>query len=1253
MELEDLVYSYPDINDPNFQAKISLKLEFLELASEIKEATPERGQAYRHQQFMRRIMLVIDRILVVDETGTGKSCGFFQSADQFSPEFIERFKPPAEISALAKALVDFVEIYVKPLRTHIEKVIFLSSGKTLTENMKRQIVCVCSYKYETERIKKAEDKSQQRNLVTRDLRPFYDFHTYRKFAKSIMDSSSITRNEAGAIVSIRIPERLIKEYSNTMFVLEEAHNLRTQVGQVEQQLQEELELSGVDDQEDRIKLSKKAEVYITYATLFNQIRQSKILALTATPMVDGEDEIIGLMNLLLPSGKKMPVKPIAEYADDELASYFNGYVSYVRALDSGAEIEYQGVDLYTESGQKLETKVYPLRMKPFQERYYIQSTELTTSKITAARSGEKQAGSFVAPNGAYRFVLMKEFFDILPAVTQITVEGKIKVIRPRIVKPKASFKQQLKVTNTTFPTLSDMTVKYECIFQIAQASLAEAGNGYAFFEFVGDGADMAGNIFDANGWERFDGRTSMFRYTSGIAASSYCGSEDFEREVILKPAPRYAIFTSTVDPFYILEALNSKENADGKYLKWILASPVSALGISFKNTTTIVLANGAWNMASNYQRISRAIRAGGWDYLLELIKEKLIAEGQDASDPKVNVKIYQLATYTAEAYNHFQATDKFMAPPLKKDGVTTRGPEMYSIDAANYAEAERKDHPIQRVMKVMKSSSINCMIHRIRNQRSTDMPGSAACHYLGDCIYGCLDDDFLLEKARESLPPGIPSGPAALDQFIHQSVDLDSYLVLYSEQIVDQIIGLATSLFSIRSEFTVQNLVNLVADLLATDPKYNQELGMYIGTDRIPIYAAKLVDLAIEKIISEQSPIVNRFGFTNYVVEDRSLLKLAADLPTVIASRFHDIPLKGYASKLIANETFNTVEYGNMIRTAGPSVVDQFTEISSLMAVETTAGAKFNTVLKYLNTLDHQVQNDILEQAFIECEGQESLVRGNACDFILYRYRSFILRLPEPTVLIEEAETKRSLTVGKRITINTANVNNLIDPSFISESGAKEVIVNTYRGQGVSEKTGKTAVTTRFNTIPTFYNPKFLRLYDSAIESWRDMSQQELWAYNRVIQAYRLRILYNLDALGRFTAIHTYSDGITSIKDRDKAVGKAIQENSKRMSKGMSCDSYPIPWLVYIAANLGSDFLDVTSVSSDDDFLRREIKRLWANKLKGKVALVRAIDTDMTIFELQFMYKFIEQYPNDRGMKPILCKEITNEAVKTGRILYI
>nr|QBK90342.1 MAG: hypothetical protein LCPAC103_00230 [Pithovirus LCPAC103] len=320
---------------------------------------------------------------------------------------------------------------------------------------------------------------------------------------------------------------------------------------------------------------------------------------------------------------------------------------------------------------------------------------------------------------------------------------------------------------------------------------------------------------------------------------------------------------------------------------------------------------------------------------------------------------------------------------------------------------------------------------------------------------------------------------------------------------------------------------------------------------------------------------------------------------------------------------------------------------------ETIAG--FNKVVEGLNRLSPSDQNRSLEEAFIRYRKislgiifDRAPANVEPYDYILQRYRLHILELPIPSTLIQEA-TKQRLGVGRRIKLDAlgANVKNLTDPAFYSTPNAKTVYINTYA-------TYMDKPATRYRLMHLFYNPRRLRLYDPATNTWRDLNRAELWAYNQVIQATRVETLYQFDVLGRFTVIYDYSDKSVCIRDRDAATKLEIERNSKQLHMGKAALHFSVMWLAYIAANFGSTMVDITKAPMDKTKLIPAIKEIWADsRLSRDIKMLEAIDHHMSLRELQFVYAFRQAYPSIRCLKSILKSEILQLAITANRVIYI
>ena len=376
LQLDDLVYSYPSVDDPNFQDLISRKWEFAELASSVSEPRPERGSLYKHQELIKRFMLFYDRLLINHRTGTGKSCAAFGTAETFK-------------QGIVSAIADYINIYMKPNRTNIKRIYWLTSGKTLIDETKRQLVCKCTNteEYITEKIiAKIKAGGDMGNLISRSIKRYYSIFSVgafsSQFRKNYLDSSGEWNLE-----------KIREDFSDHIFIVDEVQYMHPSL---------------TDS-----KTEKKREIYETMYTIFHTAERIKVMLLTATPMVNTAKEISTIMNLLLPEDKQMPDN--IDYSNitlEEIEPYFRGRVSFVREFDTGAIPVYHGNNLLNADGERLVHVVgnntypssiiyYSTTMSNHQEEVYLNNIEGLDKTKNSFQVTARQIANFVFPDGEF------------------------------------------------------------------------------------------------------------------------------------------------------------------------------------------------------------------------------------------------------------------------------------------------------------------------------------------------------------------------------------------------------------------------------------------------------------------------------------------------------------------------------------------------------------------------------------------------------------------------------------------------------------------------------------------------------------------------------------------------------------------------------------------------------------------------------------------------------------------------------------
>ena len=821
LQLEDLVYTYPDIYQPGFQTKISAKWEFQELAAPPHEKPMGQGRFFRHQELILRYMLMYDHLLLIHETGTGKTCAGAGVAEKFREDLMD-------------AIGNFINFYLKPQRTHIKRVYILVRGKALKFEFQSQLTCQCAKPGvygEEDIVKRAKTVKARRSALSRVVGRYYEVVTYGSFASKISKK-------------FQTDEQLRLNFSDSLFIVDEAHNLQ------------------IRETDKKAAKSEKGLTYSILHRLFHVVERSKFMLMTATPMINDPAEIAAIMNLLLPLNSSTP-NPNMPFGTNQLPMdidynqvtlqqvepYFRGRISYVRSFDLPIKIQYVGSVIQADqtiAGKRIKSQqmVYPVTMRDFQAAGYIRALILAPNeKRKPFNIRERQASNFVFPDGK----------SGSPSIT--TIVGGVRETKKldeafnKYVKPAKIFRSGKTIDDpdnyTATPELNlwlkddnkfmDMSMDYATIFNIAHQ---RPGNVFIYSDFLeGGGAAVLGLAFEARGYDKFKETKSIFAPVSGSRGlPPLCSARQGIPRMIragFKKKPRYALLHGkTPDTRFraALEAFNSKKNMHGEYIKILIVSPVGREGLNTANVQSIILPGPSWNEATVYQAISRGIRATSHDDLIEYYRQR----GEE-----VVVNIYQMASLLPRRTEEEQ-----------------RWPQ--DIDIKLYLLSETKNIKIKRMLRLMKQSAIDCMVHRRRNIRPTDVDGSADCDY-SVCDYRCADTVL-----------GIPASI---------QTDYSSYDVLYSGPLIATIAGVIRRMLHLKFSLNIEILYdNPTEEESSSGTGLLQSISAFNRLSQSQ--QRKFIQMAVELLISVPTTLTDRYGHLVYPQLSGNIVYLQEDYPT-------------------------------------------------------------------------------------------------------------------------------------------------------------------------------------------------------------------------------------------------------------------------------------------------------------------------------------------------------------------------------------
>ncbi|ASZ84984.1 004L [Cherax quadricarinatus iridovirus] len=652
MNLENFLPKYPNIikssypilnpyNDENFNDAIVSKREFesLKIPKTEKIIQKGTGEEYNHQKIIARFLssnTPYDSLLLFYEMGTGKTC--------------------TAVSAIEKLR------YEK--KSHIKRAIVCARGGGLLKNFTQELLFSCTDgKYIPENYDMLSDL-ERIHRTKKITSKFYDFYTFEILAKELS----------------KLPDdAIVKKFSNTIFVIDEVHNLREK--------SENIDDDEKAEDEDVVKnvFEKKNPllIYKQFHRLFHLIRESKILLMSGTVMKDDPSEFASIMNLILPSDKQFPI-------DKEfMKRYFNsnsllktemipslhekirGKISYLKAMTSSVKKVFIGRSI----GNLTNFIVYPNKMSNFQTEHYINAYR-RDERDRGIYINSRQASLFVFPDGSYGTDgFNKYIIERKPGENRLQ---NLYGVKRKSQKNTFTLSRDLeREIGKSLSNLSKFSEKYAETIKILLQDKTKKSLIYS--EYVhGGGCILFSKILELFGYSQAKGDEKSRGLRYAILTNKTTSQNQIQK---------------------INELFNSDANAHGEYISVIIGSRLISEGFTFKNVTNEFIFTPFWNYAETSQVIARGWRLGSHDFLIR------------SGEKNLQVNVFQMVS-------------------LPSDNVTT------SIDLEMYEISERKDVAMKQIEYEVKRSTFDCPL-MIKRNKISGYDDMRECEYKS-CNYSCL-----------------------------------------------------------------------------------------------------------------------------------------------------------------------------------------------------------------------------------------------------------------------------------------------------------------------------------------------------------------------------------------------------------------------------------------------------------------------------------------------------------------------------------
>ena len=499
MDYTNFLPEYPNIDDPKFQQKILNKKEFNELRLAKSLEKVGKGEFLKSQKIISRFVnqhTMYDELLLYHETGTGKSGVAFGITEELHKSTI------------------FKRAYI------------FAGGQDLLNSLMKQLVFAFSIRYDVKQTSELRE-------IKKKISDFYSFRTSETFAKELE----------------KVPDEfIINQYSNSIFIIDEVHNLKSNI----------ITLQNNEVNEERI--------YKQFHRLFHLTKNRKILLMTGTPIRNEVSEIANIMNLILPLDEQLPTGNIfmEKYVSNDnivderkLKEYFKGRISFLLSSKVNINRIYMG-DFISKMNIE-QFKLFHTKMKDIQATSYKEAYSKDTIGQSSFYLNSRQASLFVFPDGTWG----QEGFDSYSKKGIINDDFKKKVSKLNI--------------------LENMSSKYS--FIINDILENERKNIYIYNPIVnGSGINLFTQILETYGFQRLRGNPRQ-------------------------KAKRYIALTSeTSQSDSLLRYYNSNDNRYGEYCQVIIGSIKISEGFTFKNIQIIHICSPHWNYTETQQAIARGIR---------------------------------------------------------------------------------------------------------------------------------------------------------------------------------------------------------------------------------------------------------------------------------------------------------------------------------------------------------------------------------------------------------------------------------------------------------------------------------------------------------------------------------------------------------------------------------------------------------------------------------------------------------------------
>jgi len=759
---------YPSLDDPNFNIKIAIKKEFNEtkydgtiydIESQAKKLCNADFELSPNQLFVRNFLSFqtpYNSLLLYHGLGTGKTCSAISVSEEMR-DYLKQLGITQRIIIVASPNV----------QDNFKLQLFDDRKLILIDGLWNLRACTGNkYLKEINPMNmKGLSKEKVIRQVNRIIHNSYLFLGYIEFANYIQNISKVDEDITPSQKKNEMARKLKKHFSNRLIVIDEVHNIRISTEKQDKKIAQEL------------------------LNLVTHVDNLRLLFLSATPMYNSYKEIIWLLNIMNKNDNRSTIelKDVFDKDGNLLIDSYGtnigeellkrkaiGYVSFVRGenpytfpyrifpslfsiKNTFKELPYPRKQLNgKEIIQPLEhLDVYVNQCGDYQQlgyNYIIDNIIKKTNKNKMPNFENLDSFGYTilqkplqGLNMIYPTKLLKKENPKFDSKIMLGTEGLTNCMKWNREKPYQNFEYK----NNDFGKIFDIEEigKYSSkIKSIINNIYNSNGIILIYSQFIDGGVVPMALALESIGFTRFGNKASNLfksRQHPMIDSKTYLPKDKMENPDEFNHAT-YTLLTGekilSPDKVYDLKNLTDEDNKYGEKIKVIIISMTGSEGLDFKNLRQVHILEPWYNLSLIEQIIGRAVRNCSHKQLQ--FKER-------------NVEIFLYGTILNDDEEDKEAVDLYI-----------------------YRIAEMKALQIGRVSRILKESSVDCLLNIdqtlfteknmntiVKQELSNkmiidyaigDKAKTVSCDYMDTCDFKCkpfktiTDKDIKLDNYNES-----------------------------------------------------------------------------------------------------------------------------------------------------------------------------------------------------------------------------------------------------------------------------------------------------------------------------------------------------------------------------------------------------------------------------------------------------------------------------------------------------------------------